>query len=415
MCSGEDVIVATINGQRRNVGRCQTYVGKRPTVAVVSGAIHARSASCCSGKDSSDRNDRERPNVAAVQTVVYRRPAVAIVCRSDRTNREPALTSESPKGQLKDLAAGLADYRRQHARLLQYARTTKDDLRNGFVARQGCDAYQWALLISTHEQRHILQIRGIKTDPKFPRDTHRYYGEVMEEPDRPAALVLVRHAEARNVARKGNRFFLDDESRKAVQGVPDQSVPITDEGRRQAQMTGLAIRSEFGTFDYVYHSGYRRTQETAEHILAVYTPEERDAIRVRHHLFLRERDAGWMYDMTTAEAEAAFPWLQGYWDTFGRFFARPPGGEEPGRSGGARGPVSGHAIQYWPGQRILVVGHGGTLRVFRYLLERWSHDEFLERWESEPVDNCAVTAYAHDRASGRLTLRSLNVMHWRRT
>jgi hypothetical protein len=27
MCSGEDVIVATFNGQRRNVGRCQTYVG----------------------------------------------------------------------------------------------------------------------------------------------------------------------------------------------------------------------------------------------------------------------------------------------------------------------------------------------------------------------------------------------------
>src|SRR4029077_8635648 len=83
MCSGEDVIVATINGQRRNVGRCQTYVGKRPTVAVVSGAIHACSASCCSGKDSSGRNDRQRPNVAAVQTVVYRRPAVAIVCRSE--------------------------------------------------------------------------------------------------------------------------------------------------------------------------------------------------------------------------------------------------------------------------------------------------------------------------------------------
>ena len=88
----------------------------------------------------------------------------------DRTDRETALTSETPKGQLKDLAAGLAAYRKQHARLLQYARTTKDDLRNGFVARQGCDAYQWALLISTHEQRHILQIREIKADPKFPRN-----------------------------------------------------------------------------------------------------------------------------------------------------------------------------------------------------------------------------------------------------
>ena len=39
-------------------------------------------------------------------------------------------------------------------------------------------------------------------------------------------------------------------------------------------------------------------------------------------------------------------------------------------------------------------------------------DEFLERWDSEPVDNCAVTAYTHDYESERLTLRSLNVVHW---
>ena len=48
----------------------------------------------------------------------------------------------------------------------------------------------------------------------------------------------------------------------------------------------------FGAFDYVYHSGYRRTQETAEHLLAAYPQAERDAMRMRHHLFLRERDAG---------------------------------------------------------------------------------------------------------------------------
>lgn len=29
--------------------------------------------------------------------------------------------------------------------------------------------------------------------------------------------------------------------------------------------------------------------------------------------------------------------------------------------------------------RVLVVSHGGTLRVFRYLVERWTHDEFLEQ------------------------------------
>lgn len=87
----------------------------------------------------------------------------------DRTNRETALASEDPRRKLRDLATGLADYQRQHARLLQYIRTTKDDLRNRYVERQRCDAYQWALLISTHVQRHILQIREVKADPKFPK------------------------------------------------------------------------------------------------------------------------------------------------------------------------------------------------------------------------------------------------------
>jgi hypothetical protein len=85
----------------------------------------------------------------------------------DRTNREKAIPTEVPKG-LRDLQAGLDAYRKQHARLLQYVRTTDDDLRGHVVERQGSDAYQWVLLISTHEQRHILQIREIKADPRFP-------------------------------------------------------------------------------------------------------------------------------------------------------------------------------------------------------------------------------------------------------
>ena len=87
----------------------------------------------------------------------------------DRSFREKAIPTEIPKGQVLTLQAGLDAYRQQHAQLLQYVRTTKDDLRGHAVERQGCDAYQWALLISTHEQRHILQIREIKADPRFPK------------------------------------------------------------------------------------------------------------------------------------------------------------------------------------------------------------------------------------------------------
>jgi uncharacterized damage-inducible protein DinB len=86
----------------------------------------------------------------------------------DRTRRETAIPSEKPPGRLRDIRTALKAYRTQHAQLLDYARTTKDDLRSRVVDRQGCDAYQWALLISTHEQRHVLQIREIKAHPSFP-------------------------------------------------------------------------------------------------------------------------------------------------------------------------------------------------------------------------------------------------------
>lgn len=87
----------------------------------------------------------------------------------DRTHRETAIPPENPPGKLRDLRAGLDAYRQHHAKLLEYIKTTTDDLRSRVVERQGSDAYQWALLISTHEQRHILQIREIKSGPRFPK------------------------------------------------------------------------------------------------------------------------------------------------------------------------------------------------------------------------------------------------------
>jgi hypothetical protein len=87
----------------------------------------------------------------------------------DRTHREQAIPGERPAGELRNMPAALEAYRKHHDRLLQYIRTTSDDLRGHLVQRQGCDAYQWALLISTHEQRHILQIREIKANPRFPK------------------------------------------------------------------------------------------------------------------------------------------------------------------------------------------------------------------------------------------------------
>jgi hypothetical protein len=47
--------------------------------------------------------------------------------------------------------------------------TTEDDLRGRPLAGGNQDLYQWFLMISTHSQRHIMQIREIKAHPAYPK------------------------------------------------------------------------------------------------------------------------------------------------------------------------------------------------------------------------------------------------------
>ena len=136
-------------------------------------------------------------------------------------------------------------------------------------------------------------------------------------------------------------------------------------------------------------------------------------MRVRQHLFLRERDAGWTYDMTTAEAEAAFPWLQGYWDTFGRFFARPPGGESFADVAERVYLFLGMLFRDRARQRVLVVSHGGTLRVFRYLLERWTARRVHRALGYRARRELRGHELHLRSAAGRLMLRTLNAVHLR--
>ena len=62
----------------------------------------------------------------------------------------------------------LNTWRKAHNTIAGYVKTTGDDLRAHFVERERSDAYQWLLLVTAHDQRHILQIHEVKSDPKFP-------------------------------------------------------------------------------------------------------------------------------------------------------------------------------------------------------------------------------------------------------
>ena len=89
----------------------------------------------------------------------------------DRTDRQMTSPSEMPKGKLSTVEGGLAKFRKLRATMLQYARTTGDDLRGHAFPDWGVDidAYTGFLGISTHAQRHILQIREIKAQSGYPK------------------------------------------------------------------------------------------------------------------------------------------------------------------------------------------------------------------------------------------------------
>jgi len=70
----------------------------------------------------------------------------------------------------KDLGEALGKFQALRATLIDYIKTTRDDMRaHSFGDREVIDSWQWMLEISTHAERHIQQIREIKNDPNFPK------------------------------------------------------------------------------------------------------------------------------------------------------------------------------------------------------------------------------------------------------
>ena len=71
----------------------------------------------------------------------------------------------------KDLNEAIGKFEALRVTMIDYIKTTNDDLRAHSFGEYGetIDCWQWMLEISTHAERHIQQIREIKNDPNFPK------------------------------------------------------------------------------------------------------------------------------------------------------------------------------------------------------------------------------------------------------
>lgn len=230
---------------------------------------------------------------------------------------------------------------------------------------------------------------------------------------RPYRVIFIRHGESvRNELKKGAVYFADDDAREQVRGISDDKVPLTNLGWQQATTTGVLLRRKFGVPDYLYHSGYLRTIQTAEGILDVYLAGERDRVRVRMNASIRERHAGYSYDMTKQEAETAFPWLDEYWKTHGGFIARPPGGDSLADVAERVYKFINMLFRDRAGMDVWAVTHGGTLRCIRFLFEHWTYDQAIAWPAGQSPKNCGLTVYQYDPNVGRLVLTEYNTVAW---
>jgi probable phosphoglycerate mutase len=152
---------------------------------------------------------------------------------------------------------------------------------------------------------------------------------------------------------------------------------LNDLGRRQAHELGLRMRGE--RLDAIWSSDLRRAAETAQHVAG------RLGLKVLNTRGLREMDVGSWSGLTRDEIAERWPteyerWREGGhgWDDGERFEAMQ-----------RRVVEAVLAIASTnPGQRVLVVTHGGPIRALHAFAEGITLAEHRRR--RGPASNCEV-------------------------
>ena len=87
----------------------------------------------------------------------------------DRTQRTTTGEARVPRGQFPNYKSAHGSFKKLRVEMMKAANESQDDLRARQYLTASQDLYQWFLMISTHSQRHILQIREVKAHKNFPK------------------------------------------------------------------------------------------------------------------------------------------------------------------------------------------------------------------------------------------------------
>lgn len=172
-----------------------------------------------------------------------------------------------------------------------------------------------------------------------------------------------------------------------IQGHLDS--PLNEEGLAQALLVGERLGRE--RFDALYCSDLSRTRQTAQPLV------DRTGIAPRLTADLRERHLGVFQGFTGRECQEKFP------EDYRRFQARDPDHVVPQgesiRQLYARADACFERLAAsHPGQRLVVVTHGGVLDV----LYRKVMAMALEQARDFPVFNASINRLRHESGTWRI-------------
>jgi broad specificity phosphatase PhoE len=244
-------------------------------------------------------------------------------------------------------------------------------------------------------------------DTDEPRDPHIQHA-LAEQKQRPSLLVIVRHGQSLR-----NTFDVHagiEQMPKVLTEVPDHLIPLTPEGERESIATGEGLRAEFGNFDYVFHSPWLRTTQTAQLIAQSCPP----GVQLRRNLYLIEQNFGqldpalWPHELE--RYEEAYRRFEMQRAIVGKFYCRPPDGE-------SWADVCMRTHQFlgtifrpeFAGTRLLIITHGVTQQTFRYHLEHPTEEELVEEYQQTKNRNCGHGAYTWSPETG------WHLLHWNKT
>lgn len=203
-----------------------------------------------------------------------------------------------------------------------------------------------------------------------------------------AWLGIVRHGQsigniAAAEAERGHAEVIDLAER-------DADVPLSPTGRNQAEAVRRFLAEQQERPDLVVVSPYLRARQTAEIALAGLP------VPVIVDERLRDRELGILDLLTNAGVHARLPEEALRRNHLGKFYYRPPGGENWADVLLRLRSLLRELREDHPGGRVLLFAHEATVWLVRSLAEELDEPELMALARTEAITNCSISSWAGD-------------------